>query len=379
MPDDAQFNSFGHKLSSAFTQTVTPTTIKNPRKIPDIPTHTLEQLKHLASQLPREKVFETYPSVVLRGNQEMRDIGFPRTRCFSSDGVPTNHVCAPSVLVAGYEKCGTSALYFKLAKHPQILSHPFKKEHCPLNDTAEGTWNWISHPAMMRTYFEKNNSLLLNGCIALQSKPLALTELVRISPGIKLLISLRNFADWSYSYYSYRCVPGFDTGCDKLKALNQKGLWKNTRNPQNFANIVNSVGDENNPTPHPSFRIIRPSVLLYRPWLENMIRIVGRQSILILRQEDLTFSPNQTLSSIAQFIGIDETKFPPEAMSLVSNTNDRPSQVISVQNSTRKEVSNIVNSGSVIFEETRAILNKFWQDECIWLRDSIGVHFSEAC
>lgn len=385
LPDDIEFNSVSFRISSGFAQA--PSNVMqnfravsaNTLALPKIPAHSVEELKRMIQQLPREEVFKKYSPVVLRRNEEMKDIGFSRTRCFSRDGIPKGHICAPSVLVAGYEKCGTSALYFKLSKHPEILAHPYRKELCPLSDTAEGAWDWISDDNMPRINFEKKDNLLLNGCIALQSKPLALMELVRISPGVKVLISLRNFADWSYSYYSYRCVPGYDTGCEKLRSVNQKGSWKDSRNPENFAKIVNSVGDAKNPTPHPAFRIIRPSVLLYRPWLENMIRIIGRESILILRQEDLTLYPHETLSKVAQFIEIDDSKFPPEAISLVSNTNDKPSQMISVQDSSQKEVSSIVNSGSVIWDSTRAILNKFWQDECIWLRDSIGVHFKEAC
>lgn len=349
--------------------------------LPVVPRRGDAELKHMMEQLPRDQVFNKFPQVVLRGHQELRDIGFRRTRCFSTTGLPKDHFCAPAVLVAGYEKCGTSALYHKLSRHPEILAHPSQKEHCPKNDTIASTWEWLQSDQMPRIFMERSDHVLLNGCIGLESKALTLTELLRISPDTKILVSLRNFADWAYSYYSYRCVPGYDIGCEELRSPNEKGPWKNSRTPENFDKIVKSVAhssEKENNFP-PAFRVFRPSVSLYRPWLENLVRIAGRDSLLVLRREDLAFRPNQVLRKVARFTGINERKFPPEAITLVSNTNDKPGQVIDAKQSSRDEISAAVNSGSAIFPKTRSLLNKFWKEECVWLRDSFGVHFKEAC
>lgn len=314
-----------------------------------------------------------------RDNRTMLDLGFPRTRCISETGTAVNHVCVPSVIIAGYEKCGTSALYFKLAKHPEIDAHPSRKEFCPTGDSPESVWDWIEDTNMPRIESAHRNNLLLNGCIGMVSKLDALKELLRISPNVKVLVSLRNYADWAYSYYSYRCVPGYDSGCNKLKSVNEKGPWKNTRTPANFDDIAQHVFKEGH-APHAAFGIIRPVVSLYRPWLEKLLSVVRFENLMIVQQEELSLHPKETLGRVADFLGVKKSSFPNSAFTLVSNTNANPSGLSSLnESSSESEVSAIVNSGSVIFDGTRSLLNGFWKQECKWLRITFGIHFKDAC
>lgn len=319
-------------------------------------------------------------TAIQRDRNPLKHLGYPRTRCFPPVGNRVQNSCAPSIIIAGYEKCGTSALYFKLSQHPEIIAHATRKEYCPKLDTTKAMWEWINGESMPRISTNESTKLILNGCIGILSKPKVLRELMRISPNLKVLVSLRNYADWSYSYYSYRCVPGFDEGCEKLKSPSEIGPWKENRTPTNFSRMVSEVDKSNGVPVHPSFGIIRPDVALFRPWLERLVEIVGREALMIVKQEDLSYSPRKTLASISKFLQVKDGSFPESAYTLVSNTNSNPSQIsIITESMAASEVSSIINSGSLIFNRTRSILNTFWKKECSWLHSVYEVHFSEAC
>lgn len=322
------------------------------------------------------EVFKRVSSEIQLGERTVKDRGYPRTRCFSDDG-KNRLFCTPSVMIAGYEKCGTSALYYKLSRHEQIVAHPFKKEFCPSENSKQGTWDWITDVHMPHLTDVTGDKLILNGCIGILTKDEALKELIRINPELKVLVALRNYADWAYSYYSYRCMPGFDKDCGKLGSRNVRGPWKKNRTPENFSDVVKDAHD--NWRPHRTFGVIRPDVELYRPWLERLTKIVRRDSLLIVKQSDLSFHPRETLAEVAMFLGINNT-FEDEAYSLVSNTNEKPSQMTILDKEASKEkLQTIINSASVIYPWSRKSLNLFWKGECEWLRDRFGIHFEEAC
>lgn len=315
----------------------------------------------------------------LHTGERVKDVGYLRTKCFSSSGQPQNHTCAPAVLIAGYEKCGTSALYYKLTKHPEIVAHATWKENCPTDDSLEAMWSWFENRGTPVLNEDTENGVLLNGCIGIVSKPLILRELQRMNPNLKVLAAFRNYADWAYSFYGYRCYPGYDHGCEKLKGPTSHGPWKEKRNPNKFAKLVAETSEAGK-SPYEVFGVIEPNVNLFRQWLEELVDIVGRDAVKIVKQEDLAFSSRETLESVARFLEIDPSRFDDEAYSLVSNMNDHPAQISSVEaNRTKDEISTVINSGSVIHEDTRVQLNKFWKPECEWLRDNFDVRFSEVC
>lgn len=232
---------------------------------------------------------------------------------------------------------------------------------------------------MPRVAETDSESALLNGCIGMVSKPEALSELARIVPGIKIIISLRNFADWSYSYYSYRCIPNYDYGCEELRTPHEKAAWKENRTAEKFKSMVKDIQANLKP-PHSAFHIIRPSKSLYRPWLEKLVPIVGKHSLKIVRQEELMNRPRNVLREVAEFLEISPFDFPCKSYSLISNTNSHPSILSNLDGSVPPNgVPAAVNSWSAIDEETRSILNIFWKEECMWLRSAFNIHFKEAC
>lgn len=317
------------------------------------------------------KQFLTFDGI----DYQHRQIG--NTSCYSRNN---DSFCFPSLIIPGFQKSGSSALYFKLLRHPSILGHPKVKEWCPSQyNSTKATVEWARSEFLPEMTLNSSHRFLINGCLQYVANPDFFRTVAQKSKYLKVLVMVRNYADWAYSYYSYRCVDGYDSGCSSLRSVATLGPWKKNRNPTDFHELVvgASKGEKSR---HPYFNSIRPSTWLYREFLTSIIATVGIENILILRQEDLTLEPLETLHKAARFIGVDENAFEKEAYSLVSNTNSIPAGKQNLpQNSSAQEATKVINSGHAMMMKTRKLLDRFWSEECEWLRVTHNIDYPETC
>ena len=73
-----------------------------------------------------------------------------------------NTFCFPSIVIIGYRKCSTSALFALISSHPQALMKINAKENCPFDGRRELDAFFDSLPNNV-----SKNRMIVNGCIYL--------------------------------------------------------------------------------------------------------------------------------------------------------------------------------------------------------------------
>lgn len=313
-----------------------------------------------------------------RNLHNMKDVSNPslRNNCFKVDPSDEMNVCMPNILVAGYQKCGTSALYYMLQRHPSILAHPVHKENCPsLPDSNKSMIEWLKEPRMISV---PDNNLddrlqVLNGCLTMNQFPNILRHLQTNLPNLKIIISIRDISEFAYSYYNYRCYEGYDKGCSLLQKINIPGPWKEARSPENFDQLIKNI--ENGEFIYP-FRLWKPNMRVYSVLLDLLYEIVRKDQVLIIKQEDLKYNTRNTLKEISTFLGIDYSAFPKTVSDLVSNTRKWPNRVFVrpsyFDNHEKPETASVP-------KRSRSVLYKWWREECAYLKHNENITYSNVC
>ena len=155
--------------------------------------------------------------------------------------IPFVHFCYPTLNVNGHPKAGTSALYYILQQHPNIIAANLQKEYCrylPFQMPAE-------HMSFFRYLYgfaaaSENmgiNDVLVNGCINGLVPPSPYLELDKLLKGpIALhMYVVRDAAERSWATYNYWCDYDTEPHCPP-GAHRKEGVHH--RSPEEFHNLV---------------------------------------------------------------------------------------------------------------------------------------------
>lgn len=171
------------------------------------------------------------------------------------------------VVGVGPQKTGTSWLYYQLYEHPKLCFPRDVKETFFFDEHFNKGWNWYwSHfhncadrrlcAEIGPTYFDV---------------PEAAHRIYQHNPGCRIIISLRDPAQRSFSLYLHHRKKG-RLHCD-------------------FHNAIKKVP-----------RIIDSSH--YRRYVSRWIEMFGVEQVLIILLDDISSSPEFVLERVADFIGI---------------------------------------------------------------------------
>lgn len=210
----------------------------------------------------------------------------------------------PNFLIIGPPKCGTTALYTTLARHPQVYGSPLKE---PYFFTFDGQPPAFAGPGAHHyrntaiTTWEAYLALFAAAAdeIALgEASPLYLTSyhpertaanIHRRLPEAQLIAILRQPADRAYSQFAYRRQQGFEPLADFRQAL--------AAEPARIA--------ANWP---PACRYRRNS--LYFTNLTPYFALFPRAQIRIYLYDELTAQPQALLADLCAFLGVDSSRMP---------------------------------------------------------------------
>lgn len=207
----------------------------------------------------------------------------------------------PGVLIAGMPKCGTTALYYYLLAHPQVLAASSKEVGFFTQHFALGVrWYRSFFPFSARVWMR---SKMLGGACVMACDhtpsyalyPRAAERIADTIPGVKLIFLLRNPVDRAYSHYQHEFRTGHET-LDFRAAV--------AAEPGRVADEWSRLQDE--PVYH-SPTYIRHAYLDqgdYRKQLEPFFRHFGRDNILVIKSEDLFAHPQATVDATVQFLGL---------------------------------------------------------------------------
>jgi hypothetical protein len=217
----------------------------------------------------------------------------------------------PSFLVIGAQKCGTSALYEYLSKHPDITPAPIKEIHFFDQDTTYGrglTWYHSHFPLPFKLgpqaiCFEATPSYLY--------RPASAQRIHDYDPGIKLIVLLRNPVDRAYSQWNmyrimlsknrqllYRASSDSDEAIRRWvdRILSSDSFFELNKVLREELEMILS-GDDN---PEPSY--IRRG--LYYEQMIRYLKYFDRDQIFVIDSRSLMRNPVSVLNSVTEFVGV---------------------------------------------------------------------------
>lgn len=191
-------------------------------------------------------------------------------------------------IVAGAQKCGTTALHYQLQKHPQIAMPD--KEELHFFDDEELFGKDISYEKL-HEHFRPSSRAVVAGeltPIYLYWRP-AMERIWNYRKGLKLIILLRDPVERAFSHWNMQREREFETldFLDAIKAEEERQRKVAPLQSRRFSYVARG---------------------LYAEQLERVFQFFPRYLVKVVRHEDMRNHFAETINSIFGFIGVDSSR-----------------------------------------------------------------------
>eukprot|EP01038_Epipyxis_sp_PR26KG_P004174 gene4174-5941_t len=290
----------------------------------------------------------------------------------SKNIIKASSFCYPSVIISGFHKCGTTALYHILQNSPNVKNDSIiRKENC-----------YIEYKSIV-DYFDSlpkpdtsgKSKLILSGCIKMHTN-LPLYQMLH-KPKTFYLVMIRNYADWLWSYYNFFCNAQLEKNCDPKSRWVIKKYHK--RDPQSFHNIISDSSSK-----HFGFHPIEHNKI-FRKNITMLWNMVGIKNTLIIANEEVDFHLMNALYKISNATGI---KMPYQSTlnsftqirynTQVSDTSFGPKGKISLKSTTYNPGKYAASNFQPMLDQSRSLLDEGWKNECYWLSKVSGYQYNSC-
>ena len=283
----------------------------------------------------------------------------------------------PAIEIAGLPKAGTSQLYKILSQRPDIRGFQRSKETCFENAIPKGyetsskeeqLYVWHENVYNKRTKSGVHASMkTVNGCIKSSDVILRYQYIKPINP--RIIVLLRDPADWLWAAWNFWIVPELDENTDFR--TNWAVKEHHYRSPELFHEIV-AAGSKTTlfRSRFHGFRDI--SIQRNR----ELIAAVGRENVLVMKGEDMrpevVDAPGGFLDRLSNFTGLDRSLYGKEIFS-ITNCNDHKG---TRANCGSKSSSAYEIAGNrEMLPQTRELIYLHFLEECkIWAQE-FGVEY----
>lgn len=208
----------------------------------------------------------------------------------------------PDFVIIGAQKSGTSSLYRYLARHPQVRESTVKEVHYFDGGVEEGTDTYALGERWYRAHFPLASEMA-PGIMAYEASPLyllhplAAERMARLLPRVKLVAVLRNPTDRALSHYFHNVRKNAARRCQEDLAPGPAMAAEEDRLAAVLAR--GDYGDE-------AFRAYTYKARgRYLEQLERYWSHFPRESLLVLRAEDLFEDPAGFMGGLCDFLGLD--------------------------------------------------------------------------
>lgn len=194
-------------------------------------------------------------------------------------------MCNVIGVIAGVQKCGTTALLDMLVQHPRLSTHITGQWPRFLHDQDfEEQWSRIRE-----THFKSAlpNQAYVARDISLSSSEDALSRFNKIFPHAKCVMLVRDPVARAYSAYSFAKAKGRETRASFEEILATECVPTNTSEDDRLHFEYLSLG-------------------CYAKTLGQMDRILGRSRILVLNTLDLKTNPIATCNKVFEHLGLEQ-------------------------------------------------------------------------
>ncbi|XP_060574610.1 carbohydrate sulfotransferase 15-like [Ruditapes philippinarum] len=296
--------------------------------------------------------------------------------------------CLPYYYVIGVPKCGTTDLCRRIMMHPSISNKVMKGNHW-LTSFRFGKFRELSNYLRLFDYAvetdirRKRNqdgfhNVIFGDCtpsiswnnrhMILQAKrdnktvePLSNAEIIKhLNPNSKIIVILRNPVERVYSEYLF--FNGADNNPTEFhkRVVNSVSnmsacLQTDTLRTCIYSRPINSS--------HRKAEMVRLQVGVYHVFLEDFIKVFGRQQILIIKLENYSYHINQTMNKIFSFLDVGRVADPE------LNKNITTSSPANTRSGGDKLLGDML-------PETRRILTEFYRPYNERLTELLGPEFN---
>ena len=206
----------------------------------------------------------------------------------------------PDFVIIGGQRCGTTSLYNYLIAHPRVVPAFIKETHFFTKHYRKGmNWyranfplSWYKHYAQRR---DDQSALSGEATPYYLFYPHPARRAAAVIPDSKIIALLRNPVDRAYSHYHHAIRQGLETlSFEDALQREQSELPDETKKVVGNADYQSAV--------HQAYSYLARGI--YVDQLECWYQYFDRQQILVLKTEDLSEHPNETLERVSEFLNL---------------------------------------------------------------------------
>ena len=209
---------------------------------------------------------------------------------------------APSFLVIGAQRSGSTALYRHLAAHPAILPPLRKEVHYFDFQYAKGRAWYLAHfPGIQERITGNYRAITFEASPYYMLHPLAPERIMAFNPDMKLIAILRDPVDRALSHYHHEARWGVETltfeeaiAAELERLAGAERLMKKAPHHYSYHHHHFSYLDRGRYAHY------------LEPWLEHF----PRKHLLVLRSEDLFEAPDPVMNRVFEFLGLPPHRIP---------------------------------------------------------------------
>lgn len=257
-------------------------------------------------------------ALLVRGRERAADVSRRGLRAgIHRLGVATSgQRMAPSVLIVGAQRCGTTSMMKTLSQHPAVLPPLWQKgvHYFDVNYARPRQWYLGYFPLQSTASLVQRRTgltpLTVESSPYYLFHPLAGARIARDLPGVRLLVLLRDPVERAYSAYTHERARGFETESFE-RALDLEP----TRTAGEAERMVADPAYDSLHIQHNAY-LARGQ---YVDQLERLERLVGRDRIHVVDSQGFFGQPEQHFGEVLQFLGL-----PPHPQTRFDRHNARP-------------------------------------------------------
>ena len=195
-----------------------------------------------------------------------------------------------SAIVIGAQKCGTSALWQVLTRHPDIVCHDagqFPRFYDAKSPEAE------LKKALLDNYgnktIEGKTLVLRDTTISLEAN--RIPEILNYFPNARVILMVRDHIERCRSAFVYAGNKGFETEYKNFDGVLDD--WEGGRYKPRFPPLLNYI-----------------EAGFYTEIIERVLKAVPKERVIVLRAEDLKSHQRRTCSALFSFLGVADHSIP---------------------------------------------------------------------
>jgi hypothetical protein len=223
----------------------------------------------------------------------------------------------PSFIIAGAQKCGTTALWYYLSLHPEIVPAKRKEIHFFCYEKNFKTRGFAWYHTMFPLPFRLRGRLTFEASPNYLVFPEAMRRIKAYNPHMKIILILRNpteraFSAWNhFRKYNYDQlqrlvhIEGYDD--DSVDGL--LGIYRG----DSCISFEKAIESEIAALEQNGILSVEPGFLrkgLYAEQIENCLKLFSREQVLILEANDFSLNTGKTLDRVIEFLDLTPFEWP---------------------------------------------------------------------